>query len=235
MDFTKYDMPACMVCPVRTMSIFDEVEITEIEDINVTKRVIPFKRKQTIFQANSMPSGVHIIHLGKVKFTKVNSLGVEQIIGFGKRGDIFGYDSLLSEKDYHYSATALEDCVICFIPKEKIISLIKRDGSFALKLFKKGFTEFGAITNNYSDMVHKPLRQKVAMALMMIKEAFGLSKDDLLDARLSREEIANLALTTTASSIRTLSDFNKEGLIEIRGKDIAILDIEKLQWESVRY
>ena len=235
MDFQRYDMPACMVCPVKPISIFDEVDNEEIEVINVTKRVITFKKKQTIFQANAMPAGVHIIHLGKVKFTRVNSLGVEQIIGFGKRGDIFGYDALLSEKDYHYSASALEDSIICFIPKEKIIELIKRDGGFALKLFKKGFAEFGDITANYSDMVHKPLRQKMAMALLLIKESFGTTENGLLEVILSRQEIANLAHTTTASCIRTLSEFNKEGLITISGKQILLNDLEQLKWESVRY
>ncbi len=224
-----------MVCPVKYESVFGEVDQTRLEDINVSKRVIPFKKKQTIFQANSVPNGLHIVHMGKVKLTKVNSLGIEQIIGFATKGDIFGYDSMLANQDYHITATAIDDCIICFIPKEKIIEMIRADGNFALKLFEHGFNEFTEIANNYSNMVQKPLRQKVALSLLFIMDSFGLNQEDVLDARLSREEIANIALSTTASTIRTLSEFNSEGLIELIGKQIKILDLPRLRQEADKY
>ncbi|NCP45496.1 MAG: winged helix-turn-helix domain-containing protein, partial [Flavobacteriales bacterium] len=59
--------------------------------------------------------------------------------------------------------------------------------------------------------------------------AYGFKADGItIDSTLTRREIANIAGTTTETSIRILSDFDKEKLIELKGKDIKLLDIKKL-------
>ncbi|MDN5200358.1 Crp/Fnr family transcriptional regulator [Fulvivirgaceae bacterium BMA10] len=235
MDLKKYKVPACMVCPVREKSLFNKIEGAELEEINALKRSVTYKKKQTIFMAGTTPFGVHIVHYGKIKLTKINSLGIEQIVGFAKQGDTFGYQSLLGNKNYDITAIALEPSIICFIPKDKILALIKSNDDFTLRLMEKGFTEFGDIANNYSDMLSKPLRQRIAMAILRISDTFGLRKDNSLDVALSREEIANLALTTTASCIRTLSDFNKEAIIKLVGKNIQVINETALRQEAEMY
>ena len=47
--------------------------------------------------------------------------------------------------------------------------------------------------------------------------------------KISRGDLASVAGIATESLIRTLSAFKKEGLIEIEGRNIKILDIEGLE------
>jgi CRP-like cAMP-binding protein len=46
---------------------------------------------------------------------------------------------------------------------------------------------------------------------------------------ISREDLANMVGTATESLIRTLSDFREEGLVEINGSTITLLNTEKLK------
>ena len=46
---------------------------------------------------------------------------------------------------------------------------------------------------------------------------------------ISREDVANMAGTSTETAIRTLSDFKDEKLIEIKGSTITLLAVEKLE------
>lgn len=56
----------------------------------------------------------------------------------------------------------------------------------------------------------------------------------IFDLPVSRKEIAEYIGMSTANVIRTLSDFNKEGIIKVFGKTIEIVDINKLEILSKR-
>jgi CRP-like cAMP-binding protein len=46
--------------------------------------------------------------------------------------------------------------------------------------------------------------------------------------KLSREDLASRVGTATESVIRTLSDFKKEGLIDVKGSELTIFQADKL-------
>ena len=46
---------------------------------------------------------------------------------------------------------------------------------------------------------------------------------------ISRRDLAGVAGIATESLIRTLTDLKKEGVIEIEGRNIRIVDIDKLE------
>ena len=46
---------------------------------------------------------------------------------------------------------------------------------------------------------------------------------------ISRRDLAAVAGIATESLIRTLTDFKKNGILEIEGRNIRILDIEQLE------
>ena len=65
--------------------------------------------------------------------------------------------------------------------------------------------------------------------MLFIKETYGFEADGVtLSVRLSREEIANLVGTATESTIRLLSEFKKDGMVELDGKKIKILRQKEL-------
>jgi CRP/FNR family transcriptional regulator len=56
--------------------------------------------------------------------------------------------------------------------------------------------------------------------------------NDRFELPVSRKEIAELIGMTTENVIRILSEFRKEGIIRINGKEIEIADKTKLQFLS---
>ncbi len=78
-------------------------------------------------------------------------------------------------------------------------------------------------------MAQKSVKERLADSLLFFQKTFGVDDEGYLNINLSREEIANSIGTATESSIRLLSQFKKEGFIEIKGKKIKILNKTKLQ------
>jgi CRP-like cAMP-binding protein len=75
----------------------------------------------------------------------------------------------------------------------------------------------------------KTVKERLAETLIYLEENFGKNTDGSLRIQLSRDELAGMIGTATESCIRLLSDFNKNGLIELIGKKIVIKDIGKLK------
>jgi CRP-like cAMP-binding protein len=70
----------------------------------------------------------------------------------------------------------------------------------------------------------------LAEALLFLKDNYGLKEDGkTIDILLARDDIASLSNMTTSNAIRTLSTFAEEGIIEVQGRVIKILDEEKLK------
>ncbi len=63
---------------------------------------------------------------------------------------------------------------------------------------------------------------------MILKQTFETDENQVIQVKLSREEIANIVGTATESVIRLLSDFKKEKLIEVEGRSIKIVNLTEL-------
>jgi len=69
----------------------------------------------------------------------------------------------------------------------------------------------------------------LAEALLFIKETYGFEEDGkTIDLKITREELANIVGTATETTIRLLSEFKNEGVLQLEGKKIAVLNLTKL-------
>jgi CRP-like cAMP-binding protein len=90
--------------------------------------------------------------------------------------------------------------------------------------FRKELTKY-LIKNEaiLMSMAYQSLRMRVAAALVELAKTYGKSLDEPITMKLSREDLASRVGTATESVIRTLSEFKKEGLVEIKGSEMKIL------------
>lgn len=223
------DHQTCQSCANRFNSVFCKAKEEYVNLINEQKVCNVYKKGQTLFNEGSNPFGVFCINDGKVKLSHQGDDGKEQITRLLKQGDVLGYRALLSGERYSASAVALEDTQICFIPKELFISVLKQDAGLAFEMMKLLSDELHKAELKITHLAQKPIRERLAETLLFIKETYGFEEDGItLNVRLSREEIANLVGTATESAIRLLSEFKKDGMVELDGKKIQILKHKEL-------
>ena len=73
----------------------------------------------------------------------------------------------------------------------------------------------------------KNLPGRMAYVLLYLKQDKYLKQDVYMD--LSRKDLAELAGVPMESAVRILSDFVKSKLIELRGRNIEIIDLPRLE------
>lgn len=231
MSFNKVNIPSCTACDHKKSgaSIFCNLNLHDIEDVSEHKRNLFFKKGQLVFSEGNQPHGIYCIYKGKVKIHKMGDEGKDQIVRLAKASNIIGYRSIFNNNTYYASATAIEDTEVCFISKAYIIELIKTNSNLTFSFMNILSEDLKRAEESIIHMAQKHVRERIAEALLLLNEAYGLKDDGkTIDSTLTRREIANIAGTTTETSIRMLSELDKDKIIQLAGKDIRILDMKKL-------
>jgi CRP-like cAMP-binding protein len=222
-------VPICDQCSLENGSLFKYLTREEADLINFEKEFRQFRRGEILYKEGSRISGFYCIHSGIIKVFKTGLDGKEQIIRFAKPGEIIAYRSVLSNEVACTSAKVIDDCTVCFIPAEILISLVKSNPLYALEILKLACHELGEANSFITDIAQKTVRERLAEILLLLLNDFGLDEQDFLKISLTREELANIVGTATESVIRLLSEFKTDKLIELNGRKIKILNKKGLE------
>jgi len=217
-------IPLCEKCSAETGAIFRHLTPDEVNLINFQKDFRQYKRGEILYNEGSRISGFYCIHSGIIKIFKTGFDGKEQIIRFAKPGDIIAYRSVLSNEPACTTAKVIEDCQVCFIPSDILISFVKTNSVYAHELLKLACHELGEANSFITDIAQKTVRERLAEILLLLVGDFGLDDQDYLKISLTREELANIVGTATESVIRLLSEFKSDKLVELNGRKIRILN-----------
>ncbi len=76
-------------------------------------------------------------------------------------------------------------------------------------------------------MAFGSMRRKTAKTILKFANIMSTNPTDSIN--ISRRDMAGVEGIDTESLIRTLTDFKKNGILEIEGRNIRILDLEKLE------
>jgi DNA-binding response OmpR family regulator len=185
--------------------------------------VCKYKRKQIIYVEGNRPARLYYIKKGKVKTYKTNEDGKELIVGIYGEGDFLGYVALLEGTVYKERAETMENTELAIIPKDEFDALMntrKEVVSRFMTMMARNITEKEQLLLG---LAYNSLRKKVADALITVNRKYKTS------INISRENLAAIAGTATASTIRTLSEFKSEKLIDIHDGAITILNEKELE------
>ncbi|HNM16007.1 MAG TPA: Crp/Fnr family transcriptional regulator, partial [bacterium] len=184
-----------------------------------------YKKGQVLFYEGNKPTGLFCVNKGKIKTYRINADGKEQIIRLAKEGDVLGYSSLISGDLYSSSAAVIEDAIICYIPRNVFLNLLDSNTTFSMKMIRLLSHDLKSSEDRVVNLAQNTVRERLAETLLMLEEFGGTENDGkTLRTSLSREEIANIVGTATETTIRLLSEFRSDGLIELEGKRIKIVD-----------
>jgi CRP-like cAMP-binding protein len=221
--------PLCEKCSLESGSLFKNLTPEQVNSLNYEKDFRQYSRGDILYHEGNRISGFFCVNSGIIKVFKTGFDGKEQIIRFAKKGDIIAYRSVLSNELACTSAKVIEDCLVCFIPSEVLISFIKTNSAFALELLKLACHELGEANSFITDIAQKTVRERLAEVLLFLVSDFGVDNQLYLKISLTREELANIVGTATESVIRLLSEFKADKLVELNGRKIKIVNTKGLE------
>lgn len=212
-----------------TQYILADLPTNEKDLLEEKMYIKKYRKNQSVFTENTLPTGIFYIKEGKVKKYKVDHDGREQIIYIYNAGEFFGYSAVLSESSYSDTVVAIENATIAFIPKEDFNSILDSSTTFSRLLLKSLSHEFSVLANLMAVLSQRTVRERVALSLLILNDKYKNNEDEAPALiTLSRTDLASMAGTVLETLARVLHDFKEENLIHIHARKIEVINPYRL-------
>lgn len=188
---------------------------------------LDFKAGGTIYEEGKQGFHFYFIDRGVVKSHKMDQYGKELITAIYKEGDFFGNTSFNKPENYKEYATAMEETRVYAVSKEEMKEILAKNNKVTFELIDALGENISGIKEQLLEMAYGSVRKKTARTILLFSQK--IRRHPTKSIRISRSDLASVAGMASETLIRTLSDFKKEGLLEIEGRNIKLLDVEALK------
>ena len=199
-------------------------ELAQLERISEPRE---YGKADLIFGEGKEGVGFYVVVSGQVKVFKMSFDGREQILHILGPGDPLGEVPVFAGMNYPANAQALGASKLYFFPRKKLIELYRESPSLAMNMLavlSRRLREFTVLIENLS---LKEIPQRLATYLVHQHSLKPVSARVKLNV--TKGVLSNILGTSQETLSRVLGKLSQEGLIEVQGKEISILDMERLK------
>lgn len=214
------------------LPFFQDLSQADLAVINPYFREVGFIVNDTICYAGDPAEYLFVVADGRVKLMHDTQAGKEVVLDLLTRGEFFGSLSVLGEDVYPDTAIAQTPVCILMIDKAAFVQILTRYPLVSLKVIGIMSERLRAAHERLERLGAGSVEERIAHVLLRLGEKFGEKKRDvglLIQAPLTRDDLAAMSGTTTETASRVMSQLQKEGLIRSGRGWVAIRDRQGLQ------
>ena len=203
-------------------------DIDKLEEIIRQGRML--SRGDYIFEQHTPFRSCFAVRSGAIKTFTLSEEGEEQVTGFYLPGEIIGLDSV-SMDQYSCSAVALERTSVCEIPLDKFEDLATRVPGLQHHFFLLMSKEIQESRQLSMLLSKNTAEERIASLLLSLSTRFRHRRlsDTHFKLPMPRSDIGNYLGLAVETVSRVLTRFQNQGLINVQGRDIQIMDLRGLQ------
>lgn len=210
--------------------MWNVLEAEEKRIVTDNFEILDYRKNQIIYSEGETPEYLWVLLHGKVKMYKLGIGDRAQILRLYRPVQYFGYRAFFAKEPYVSSCSAFEPSRIGRIPMRIVEKLLRGNNDLAMFFIHELSRNLGSSDTKVVNLTQKHLRGRLAEALLMLLDNYGLEEDEAtLRIYMSREDLANLSNMTASNAIRTLASFVQEKLILVDGRRIKIINEDQLR------
>lgn len=207
--------------------LFGGLSVEQLEKIKRIAVAKSYDRGQPVFWEGDEGTGFYIVVNGKVKVYKVSPEGKEQILHIYGPGQPFGEVPVFTGEHFPASAQAVVKSRLLFFPRQGFIDLITANPSLALNMLAVLSMRLRQFTMQVENLSLKEVPGRLATYLIYLSREQGNTSTVTLPV--SKGQLASLLGTIPETLSRIFNKMSSQGLIEVKGSDIHLLQMEGLQ------
>ena len=226
---------SCVNCKnnmcISKVAVFNSLEYANMLEIAKMIGHREYKKGEFLCHEGDRLSMLFIVNSGKVKLTKFNKEGKEQILNIISDGDIFGeYHLFMEFEPYNFSAIALSNLKICTLTKQDMDYILQKHPNISYKVLKEVSKKLVDAENLAQNLSTINTDNKVIYVLKELAQKYGEEENNQvrLELPITREEMANYAGVTRETMSRKLKALENLGGIETIGNKIIIIKDKRL-------
>lgn len=205
------------------LSLFNGLDEAFRKEMAQTAKQIRVQKGECIFEKGQQALGLFVVVTGRVKVSIPAVARKEKVIEFIGPGQALGEAVMFMDQPYLIDAYALEDCMLLWIDKTRIVHAIETFPHFALNVISNLSSRFITLLHDIEVVNLQSSHQRVAGYLLSLPIENGVVKLNSSKGNIS----SKLGLTPETFS-RTLQHLSHEGMIEVHASKVDILDVGRL-------
>ncbi|VVE36171.1 Transcriptional activator protein Anr [Pandoraea eparura] len=220
----------CGTCVLRHLcvaSTLNDNEAARLKSVVRTWRMV--RQGHALYRAGDAFQSLYAVRSGSFKTVAQHSLGRQYVSGFSLPGDLLGLDGIVAES-HPCDAFALEDSAVCVIPFQSLEVLCRELSPLQQHVHRLMSAEIVRETAQMVMLGSMTADQRVAAFLLNLSSRFALRgySPREFTLRMTREDMGSHLGMKLETVSRSLSRFQRRGLILVSGKRITLLNREAL-------
>ncbi len=191
-----------------------------------TGESLEIEKNAEVYREAKNANYIYLIKYGLIKTHRMDEYGKELITGLYKNSDVFGVYYFMDASFYPETATALENSFFYRLSSLKFQEILNSSQHLTLEVAQLLSDNISLLKSHLLEMAYASVLRKTTST---IRQFAGLMPESAREGiRISRTDLASVAGISTESFIRSLSSLKKSGIIDIDGRNIKILNMQKL-------
>lgn len=224
-----------MVERIGKLPLFASLERAPREAIAGVCEIQKLDRGSIIIREDEVATrGFYILLDGSAKVAVTGPEGGEAVLAFLEEGDFFGEMSLLDGDPRSATVRATSEVHLLLLRRQAFMELLRRFPEIAIGILTELAARLRHANRKISALALSPVPARVSGALLQLAELRGIrSKGQVvIGDRPTHQEIAEMANTSRETVSRVISQMLRDGLVELDGRNLILLDEEKLRGEQ---
>jgi len=218
----------CQVCTGAARELFSS--LLPEQRARFARAAVPhaYRAHETIFHEGTPALAVYCLRSGTIKLFRRLKHGEEVVVGTRGAGDLAGLRGVLAGMPYASTAMTLEPAIVCAIPGEIFVGLVRENPMLGYRILVRLARESRLLEGQLVERNHDRVAKRTARFLARHLPEDAPSTSACAGISTSREEMAQLIGTSPETLSRVLHGLADEGILELDRKEIRVLDLEAL-------
>lgn len=204
---------------IELVPIFSNLSKDEMLEIAMITNEKSVSKGEVIYRAGERTDSLYVIHKGRVKITRTNEAGKEQILRLIGPGQFMGELTLFNDKPSTDTAIATENTIMCKIDGKDIKSLMGRYPTISFKILEELSKRLEKAETLVEDISLSSVERRIAKSILDLQDG------GIVNLVMTKGDWASYLGMSQETLSRKLTYLQEKGYIRLKGhRQIQILD-----------
>ena len=214
---------------LKSLPMFSSLSDTDLIRLSDMAKEFVYKNGEYVFYEGDSPDWFCIVKEGNIKAIKQAEDGKEIIMHMFKAGDTFGDVAVFDRRPYPASALTVGQTTVIKFHHTHCFQILETMPEVAAKFLLTMGRKQREFVQRIEGALTSRVEKRIANTLLKLANMTDAELGKSINLHLTRKDIASMVGTTIETTIRVMSRFQKEGVIETTKSGITILKPDKLQ------
>lgn len=229
-EMREYPERPAPIAVLRSSTVLNGVTEADLMFLAEQSHPAYAERGEVIWMSGGQLSFFGVVGIGFVKMVRTQATGQEITAEIMGPGQVFGMLGTIDGAGCPLSARAVCNTWYLKVPKSPFLEVYSHTEALKDHVVRRTTLRLRQAYEMMARMSSGKVEQRIAAVLVILAESYGRETDQgtLIDVPLTRQDVAEMAGTTAETTIRAMSRWQKDGVLELSRRKIVVVDLDAL-------